>query len=80
MVLNEREQVQIRHQEEILYCDNGAALAQTAQRSCGSPFPGDVQGQIGWDPRQLDLVEGISACGMEVKLWFLRSLPTKTIL
>jgi len=31
----------------------GEALAQTAQRSCGCPIPGGVQGQVGWAPGTL---------------------------
>jgi len=36
------------HKEEILYCEGGEALAQVAQRSCGCPLPGSVQGQVRW--------------------------------
>ena len=28
--------------------EGGEALAQVAQRSCGFPLPGSVQGQVGW--------------------------------
>ena len=42
-------------------------LAQAAQRGCGCPIPGGVQGQIGWGPGQPGLVlngeVGFSACG-----------------
>ena len=31
-------------------------LEQVAQRGCGSPISGGIQGQVGWDPRQHDLV------------------------
>jgi len=34
------------------------ALALAAQRSCGCPIPGSVQGQVGWDFEQPDLVGG----------------------
>ncbi|KAK4816011.1 hypothetical protein QYF61_011001, partial [Mycteria americana] len=34
-----------------------------AQRSCGCPIPGSVQGQAGWGFEQLGLVEGIPAHG-----------------
>ena len=33
-------------------------LAQVAQRSCGCPLPGSVQGQVGWSSEQPGLVEG----------------------
>jgi len=41
-------------------------LAQAAQRGCGCPIPGGVQGQAGWGPGQpelLDLAAGNPACG-----------------
>jgi len=31
-------------------------LKQDAQRGCGCPVPGGVQGQVGWGPRQPGLV------------------------
>ena len=31
-------------------------LEQVVQRGCGCPVPRDVQGQVGWDPEQSDLV------------------------
>ena len=33
-------------------------LEQAAQRGCGCPIPGGVQGQVGWDPGQPGLVNG----------------------
>jgi len=30
----------------------GEALAQVAQRSCGCPLPGSVEGQVGWSSEQ----------------------------
>ena len=42
-------------------------LEQTAQRGCGCPVPGGVQGQVAWGPGQPGLVlngeVGDSACG-----------------
>ena len=42
-------------------------LEQAAQRGCGCPVPGDVQGQVGWGPGQPGLVlnveVGSPACG-----------------
>ncbi|GAB0188666.1 hypothetical protein GRJ2_001331900 [Grus japonensis] len=49
--------------EEILYCEGGEALEQVAQRSCGCPMPGNVQGQVGWGFGQRGLVEGVPAHG-----------------
>lgn len=31
-----------------LLCEGGEALAQVAQRCCGCPTPGSVQGRAGW--------------------------------
>jgi len=45
----------------MLHSEGGEALAQVAQRSCGCPIPGDVQGQVGWGTGQLDLVGGTTA-------------------
>ena len=60
---------------------SGEALAQAAQRSCGSPLPGSAQGQVGWSSEQPDLVEDVPADGRGVGTrWALRSLPTQTIL
>ena len=47
-------------------------LEQTAQRGCGCPVPGGVQGQVGWGPAQsdliLDLAAGSLACGTGLEL------------
>ena len=58
----------MRSKEEILPCEGGEALAQAAQRSCGCPLPGRVQGQVGWGFGQPGLVEGVPACGRGVGL------------
>jgi len=60
-------------------------LAQAAQRGCGCPVPGGVQGQLGWGPGQPGLVlnvkGGSPACSKGVGAsWSLRSLPTQAIL
>ena len=39
------------------------AMAQVAQRSCGCPIPGSVQGQAGRGLEQPGLVEGVPAHG-----------------
>jgi len=41
-------------------------LEQVAQRSCGCPLPGSVQGQAGPGFEQPDLVEGVPVHGGEV--------------
>jgi len=47
-------------------CD--VALKQVAQRSCGCPIPGGIQGQVGWGPEQPDLVHGSPAHSRHLKL------------
>ena len=46
--------------------EGGEALAQVAQRSCGCPLPGSVQGQVGGGFEQPGLVEGVPAHGRGV--------------
>ena len=47
-------------------------LEQAAQRGCGCPIPGGVQGQAGWGPGQPGLVliveVGGPACGRGLEL------------
>ena len=50
------------------YNGGGEALAQAAQRSCGCPRPGSVQGQVGWGFEQPGLVEGVPGHGSWVGL------------
>ena len=50
----------------MLHCEGGEALEEVAQRGCGCPLPGSVQGQVGWDFEQPGLVEGVSVHGREV--------------
>ena len=35
--------------KEIIYSEGGEALKHVAQRRCGCPIPGGVQGQVGWE-------------------------------
>ena len=44
------------------------AIEQVAQRSCGCPLPGSVQGQAGWGFEQPGLGEGVPAHGRGVRL------------
>ena len=53
-----RGEIYIRQKKEILYSEGDEALAQVAQRSCGCPLPGRVQGQVGRGSEQPGLVEG----------------------
>jgi len=36
--------------EERVYQESGEVLEQAAQRGCGCPIPGGIQGQVGWGP------------------------------
>ena len=45
------------------YYEDGEALEQVAQRSCGCPIPGGVQGQDGWSSEQPKIVKGVPAHG-----------------
>jgi len=56
----------IRYKKEILHYEGDEALAQVAQRSCGCPLPGSVQGQVAWGFEQPGLVEGVCAHGRGV--------------
>jgi len=56
----------VRCKEEILYYEGGEALGQVAQRSCGYPLPGSVQGQVGQGFEQPGLVQGVPAHGRGV--------------
>uniref|UniRef100_A0A8C0BVW1 Pyruvate dehydrogenase complex component X n=1 Tax=Buteo japonicus TaxID=224669 RepID=A0A8C0BVW1_9AVES len=38
--------------EDVLHCEGGEALEEVAQRGCGCPIPGSVQGQVGWGLEQ----------------------------
>ena len=56
-------------------------VPQTAQRSCGCPLPGSVQGQAGQGFDQPGLVEGVPAHGRGGGTgWSIRSLPAQTII
>lgn len=60
--------VQIRYKEDVFYSEGGKALAQIAQRNCGCPTPGTVQGQVGCSLDQLGLVENVPAHARGLKL------------
>ena len=56
-------------------------MAQAAQRSCGCPIPGGVQGQVVPVPGQPELVEGSPAHGRGIGTKrSLRSIPSQNIL
>ena len=70
---------------EVFHWECGEVLEQVSHRGCGCPVPVGVQGQLGWGPRQPDLVcdllAGNPAHGREVGTeWSLKSLTTQAIL
>ena len=60
----------LRQQGEVFYQESGEVLEQAAQRGCGCPIPGGVQGQVGWCSGQPGLVLNVEvggpACGGRV--------------
>ena len=53
------------YKNEICYYECCEALEYVVQRSCGCPFSGSVQGQVGWGFEQSGLVEGDFSHGRE---------------
>jgi len=55
-------------------------LEQAAQRGCGCPIPGGVQGQVGWGPGQPGLVLSVAvggpACGWGVVFLMIFEVPS----
>ena len=43
---------------KLFHSEGDELLDRVAQRICGCPIPESVQGQVGWDPEQYDLVGG----------------------
>ena len=50
-------------QGKVLYNESGEVLEQAAQRGCGCPIPGGVEGQVGWGPGQPGLVLNVEVGG-----------------
>ena len=50
----------------MFYDEGGETLQQVAQRSCGCPILGEVQGQVGRGFEQPHLVEDVPAHGTGV--------------
>ena len=53
---------------EILYCEGSETLEQVAQRGCGCPLPGSIQGQAGWGFEQPGLEGGVPAYSRGLEL------------
>jgi len=47
----------------ILYWESGEVLQQAAQRGCGCPLPGRIEGQVGWGFEQPGLVLNVEVGG-----------------
>ena len=47
----------------IFYHEGGEVLKQAAQRRCGCPLPGSVQGQVGWGSEQPDVAKDVPTHG-----------------
>jgi len=45
------------------YPEGAEALEQIAQRNCGCPLPGSVQGQVGWGFEEPGCLDGVPAHG-----------------
>jgi len=56
----------MRYKEEILYDECGDTLEPVAQRGCGCPLPGSVQGQVACGFEKPDLVKDVPAHGREL--------------
>jgi len=71
-----------RFRLEEIFCSEGVeTLEQVARRGSGGPIPGHIQGQVGRDFEQPDLVEDVPAHLREAGLDdFQRSVPTQSIL
>ena len=50
------------------YCEGGETLEQTAQRGCGCPLPGSIQGRAGWGCEQPGLEGGVPAYSRGLEL------------
>ncbi|KFU85660.1 Ras GTPase-activating-like IQGAP3, partial [Chaetura pelagica] len=65
----ERE-LEVGAEEGIVECEGGESLGQVAQRSCGCPIPGGVEGQVGWGLEQPGLLGARPGhMGHHVKAW-----------
>lgn len=62
----EREWIQIRYKEGIIYSECGEVPEQAVKRSRGCPIPGRDQDQVGWGFQRPGLLRGYPAHGREL--------------
>ena len=48
--------------KKVFNFEGDETLEQVAQRRCGYPLPGNIQGQARWDFEQPGLEEGVPSC------------------
>ena len=51
------------YKEEVFLCESNETLEQVAQRHCGCPLPGGVQGHARWGFEQPGLAGGVLVHG-----------------
>ena len=56
MVLNREEKFRLDIRKKFFHTEGGDTLEQVAQRACGCPIPGGIQGQAGCGSGQPGLV------------------------
>lgn len=62
--------------ENVFYCEGDEALEEVAQRACGLPIAGGVQGQPQWGPEQPGLVQGVPCPWQGVWKWMIFKVPS----
>ena len=60
--------------KKVFKFEGDETLEQVAQRRCGYPLPGNIQGQAGWDFEQPGLEGGVSAYSRGLELRDLKCL------
>lgn len=62
-----KDKLYVRYQEEGLKCEGGEKVEPVAQRSCGYPIPGNIQGQTRRGPEKPGLVGDIPDCDRKLE-------------
>ncbi|XP_015135769.1 phosphatidylinositol 4-phosphate 5-kinase type-1 beta isoform X4 [Gallus gallus] len=69
--------------EEVVFTEGSESLVQDAQRSCGCPIPGGIQGQVGWGQLGLttsSAIKGAIQLGIGYTVGNLTSKPDRDVL